>query len=141
MSSARDAFASSSAIAEDSARRSMRQDESVTAAAAAAAGAVFASVASEKRTLLSFRSPVNGVMLDGEYTSPLSTAGLTRKVSPHRLQRIFTVRPSMRSGSSEYRALQAGHVSFIVLVRRLKNRVGLRERFSKPMGYLVRPTP
>lgn len=66
---------------------------------------VFPSMATEKRTLLSFLSPVSGVVVGAaEYTSPLPAAGFAENRSR---------RPSKRSGSRAYRVPSAGQSSFI----------------------------
>jgi hypothetical protein len=58
-------------------------------------GTGLASVASEKSTLLSLRSPVSGVA--AAYTSSRWQGAWIGKDSPHRLQRTFTLRPFRRS--------------------------------------------
>jgi len=125
MSSERGAEASALEVAEladNSARMSMSADDSVTSTVAAAgAGACLASVASEKSTLLSLRSPVSGawlaalVSVAGAHTSPLGWEESTGIDSPQRLQRTLTRRPSRRSSARVYLALHPGHVSFIIL--------------------------
>ncbi|HVM69258.1 MAG TPA: hypothetical protein VM204_05410, partial [Gaiellaceae bacterium] len=62
-------------------------------------------------SLLILAGPPAFAALSG-HISPRSS-GSTAKVSPHRLQRTFTLRPFRRSSGIVYLAAQPGHVSFI----------------------------
>jgi hypothetical protein len=98
MSSAREAVASSVEVARHSARISMSADDSVAAGEDVMTGP-FASVASEKRTLLSFLSPVSPDAGDSipSLVSRASLADETRAASTASAPALAT--PAKRSAS------------------------------------------